>query len=253
MQQADVMSLAGSPAFLAPPAYRRVQTRRVFEEICAQIRERIAAGVLKPGDRLPAEREMAAGFQVSRPAVREALRSLENAGVVRLAKGAHGGAFILPPSPAMLTRSMQDLMNLGAVELADLAEARIAVNEQVLKLACERRTDEDLAALEKTLRVLDTSEDMGERANAGARFFTLLARATHNAALELLVESLTQIMRQAMAGRPARSRPELQPLRRRLLRSLHARDAQAGIRAIREYVGLVHAKGIETAGIIDGE
>jgi GntR family transcriptional regulator, transcriptional repressor for pyruvate dehydrogenase complex len=229
------------------PTFHRVHSRRLFEEICEQIRKRIAAGILQPGDRLPAEREMAAGFCVSRPAVREALRSLENAGVVRLVKGAHGGAYILPPNPMMLTRSMQDLLNLGAIDVADFTEARIAVNEQVLKLTCERRTEGDLAALEETLGVLGTSDDLAERADAGARFFTQLARAAGNPALELLMDSLTQIVRQAMSGRPPRSRPELQPLRHKVLRAVRARDVQSALRAMREYVRNVHARTQELA------
>ncbi|WP_198161318.1 FadR/GntR family transcriptional regulator, partial [Variovorax sp. WDL1] len=71
-------------------SFQEVKTRRVFEEICAQIRKRLASGVLKPGDKLPAERDLAVEFKVSRPAVREALRTLEISGVVSLQKGVKG-------------------------------------------------------------------------------------------------------------------------------------------------------------------
>ena len=233
----------------SPASFQRIHTRRVFEEICGQIRERIAAGVLNPGDKLPPEREMAAGFQVSRPAVREALRSLENAGVVQLVKGVKGGAYIREASPVMLTQSLQDLMTLGSMSLADLAEARLVITEQVLKLACERRTEDDLLAIEETLHVLDTSEDMGERAEAGARFFTLVARCTHNRALELLVDSLTDIVRHGMDGSAPRSRPELQPVRRRLLAALRSRRLPGALEAMREYLALVHGKVLATQAV----
>lgn len=74
--------------------FRPIHTKRAFEEICARIREQLALGVLKPGDKLPAERDLAQQLGVSRNVLREALRSLEMAGVLRLQKGVKGGAFV---------------------------------------------------------------------------------------------------------------------------------------------------------------
>ena len=76
---------------LVLPPFGPVRTRRVFEDICDQIRGQVLGGILRPGDKLPAERELAEQFGVSRTAVREALRSLEIAGVVKLQKGVKGG------------------------------------------------------------------------------------------------------------------------------------------------------------------
>jgi len=81
------------------PQFAPIRTKRVFEEICEQVRREMAAGSLRPGDKLPPERELATKLGVSRAAVREALRSLEIAGVVGLQKGARGGAFILKGDP----------------------------------------------------------------------------------------------------------------------------------------------------------
>ena len=72
-------------------AFRRVQVARAFEDIARQIREELLQGRLRPGDRLPAERELAVQFGVSRNTLREALRSLEIAGLITLRKGAAGG------------------------------------------------------------------------------------------------------------------------------------------------------------------
>ena len=80
---------------LGSPIFRPVKSRRLFEEVCEQVRNQIASGALKPGDKLPSERDLALQFDISRSAIREALRNLEFAGLVRLQKGVKGGSFVL--------------------------------------------------------------------------------------------------------------------------------------------------------------
>ncbi|HEY9280152.1 MAG TPA: winged helix-turn-helix domain-containing protein, partial [Eoetvoesiella sp.] len=75
------------------PSFSPIRPQRAFEEVCEQIRREVAAGTLRPGDRLPPERELAEQLGVSRTAIREALRSLENAGLVQCQQGMGGGAF----------------------------------------------------------------------------------------------------------------------------------------------------------------
>lgn len=227
MQSADELS------------FQQVKTRRVFEEICEQIRQRLAAGVLKPGDKLPAERDLATEFRVSRPAVREALRTLEISGVVSLQKGVKGGAFIRDGNPALLTQSLQDLMFLGRVSLASLAEARHLINGVVIELACERATEDDFLALEANMREIEQSDDLEHRANEGVRFFGLIARATRNEVLVMLVDSLSDIIRFVIDRTGRKARPELVPVRHRILKALRARDAKAAARGMEEYLTIV--------------
>jgi len=220
-------------------SFQQVKTRRVFEEICEQIRQRLASGALKPGDKLPAERDLATEFRVSRPAVREALRTLEISGVVSLQKGVKGGAFIRDGNPAMLTQSLQDLMFLGRVSLAGLAEARHLINGLVIELACERATEEDFAALEANMAEIERSDDLQHRAEEGVRFFGLIARATRNEVLVMLVDSLSDIIRFVIDRTGRKARPELVPVRRRILKAMRARDARAAAKGMAEYLTIV--------------
>ncbi|PNG46088.1 MULTISPECIES: GntR family transcriptional regulator [unclassified Variovorax] len=220
-------------------SFQEVKTRRVFEEICAQIRKRLASGVLKPGDKLPAERDLAVEFKVSRPAVREALRTLEISGVVSLQKGVKGGAFIRDGNPALLTQSLQDLMLLGRVSLAGLAEARRLINKMVIELACERATEEDFVALERNIAEIESTEDLQRRADKGVRFFGLIAHATRNEVLTMLVDSLADIIRYVIESNGRKARPELVPVRRRILKALRARDAKAAAKGMDEYLTIV--------------
>ena len=117
-----------------PLQFRPIRTRRVFEEICEQVRREMGAGTLRPGDKLPAERELALQFGVSRTAVREALRSLEIAGIIGLQKGAKGGAFILKGDLDQITRSIRDLFYLGRITLDSLTEIRTPIMQTAVGL-----------------------------------------------------------------------------------------------------------------------
>jgi DNA-binding FadR family transcriptional regulator len=228
-------------------SFQRVKTRRVFEEICEQIRQRLASGALKPGDKLPAERDLALEFKVSRPAVREALRTLEISGVVSLLKGTKGGAFIRDGNPALLTQSLQDLMILGRVSLPSLAEARALINTMVLQLAVERATEADFEAIEKNIDFIESSEDTEHRADAGMDFFRLIAQATRNEVLVMLVDSLGEIIRFVIDRTGRKARPELVAVRRRILKAMRARDAKGATKGMDEYLSIVHA-GMGTSG-----
>ena len=109
-------------------AFRRVQVARAFEDIARQIREELLQGRLRPGDRLPAERELAVQFGVSRNTLREALRSLEIAGLITLRKGAAGGAFINDTNGDTVVTSIKDMFSLGAVTTEQITQARISVS-----------------------------------------------------------------------------------------------------------------------------
>jgi DNA-binding FadR family transcriptional regulator len=213
---------------------------RAFEEIAQQIRARIAAGELKAGDKLPPEREMAEKFQVGRNAIREALRTLEMAGVLRLEKGRSGGAYIRPANASRMTVAMQDMMDYGSIELDELTQARISIMELITREACERGTAGDFDAIEHNIDETEAVTEAGNldrRAELAAEFYTLVARSTHNRVLAMLVTSLSQILPRliqarvhAVSGTPG---PALVAARRKFLRHLRARDSQRAFGELR--------------------
>src|SRR5258708_6002164 len=134
-------------------AFRRVQVARAFEDIARQIREELSRGRLRPGDRLPAERELAVQFGVSRNTLREALRSLEIAGLITLRKGAAGGAFINDTNGDTVVTSIKDMFSLGAVTTEQITQARISVESAIIRAACEVHTAADLTKLREILEL----------------------------------------------------------------------------------------------------
>jgi GntR family transcriptional regulator, transcriptional repressor for pyruvate dehydrogenase complex len=220
-----------------PPAFSAVKSPRLFEEICGKIRERIAAGALKPGDKLPPERDLAVQFGVSRTVLREALRSLEIAGLVRLHKGAKGGAVILDGGTA-LARSFKDMIMLGRITIADLTEARVLIEEVIVRQACERATAQDIAALVadvERVEALTASGRIGDRIEDNVAFYEILAQATHNQTLVLISQSLSRIVYHIVLQIGPGPLNDLAEVRRRFLGHFVRREAGAASKVLVEH------------------
>lgn len=236
---------AASAAALPRPApqFSPLRTRRVFEEICEQIRRDMAAGVLRPGDKLPSERDLAQMFKVSRNAVREALRSLEVTGVVRLQKGVTGGAFILEGDPDLVTRSLRDMFFLGRISLDHLTEARTHIMQMAVTLAAQRITPDIVNALEENnvrFQGLSRWARLTERAEIGKEFYTLIATATRNEVVKVMVEALTSIVMQEVVAFRFAVLPSVIEHRTRLIAHLATGDAAAATVEITEHLKTLH-------------
>lgn len=226
--------------------FEPIQTRRAFEEICQRIREQVAAGRLKPGDKLPAERELAQQLGVGRNALREALRSLEIAGIVRLQKGVKGGAFIREGDAGPMNQVVQDMFSLGSISVDELTEARLHIQALVVRLACVRAAHADFDALSANIdrtEEVTASGDFLRRVECSREFYSLLAAATRNDVLSMMVASLTEILmkfvyaRVAAGGNP---QPRLVEKRRDFLAALRARDADTACRLMKSHLESVH-------------
>ena len=246
-----------SPAAeVAPGAlFAPVQSRRAFEEICERIRGEIARGRLKPGDKLPAERELAQQFGVGRNALREALRSLEIAGILELKKGVKGGAFIRGGDSGRMNQVVADMYSLGSISVADLTEARVHILDQVVRLACARATRADLDALAANIDRTERMTAEGrylDRVETSREFYLVLAAAARNQVLSMMVHSLTEILmrfvyQRVAAGGPPQ--PRLVDKRRRFLEALRARDASAACRLMRLHLRSVHSLLLDRAKV----
>jgi GntR family transcriptional repressor for pyruvate dehydrogenase complex len=215
-----------------------VRVRRTFEEVALQLRAMFTEGTLRPGDRLPPEREFSQQLGVSRSALREALRTLEISGVIELRKGRNGGAFVTAGNFQAVSANFRDLLTLGNLKFEELAEARTWLAEIVVRVACERATDADFEALEANVREAERMLAEGrfaEKTDLNLEFHNILAGATRNPVLAMNVRTLSDVMHR-FADRYDEPTDFGMPERRRIIAALRARDTE---RATRELLGMM--------------
>jgi len=223
--------------------FERVQTSRVFEEVTAQIRQMIVSGQLKPGHRLPAERELAGKLGVSRSSVREALRALEIAGLVKLSKGGAGGAFIASRTSEVVVTALQDMFHLGTITPEQLTDARLWIEAIVVRVAIERLTESDFSLLEANVADAQRAFQAGDYelcAKISFEFHNILARTTQNPVLIANVGGMINIMNHyvGIIGPPQSKYILLS--RRRFMSFLQERNVAAAVAEMEELLKRAH-------------
>src|SRR6202046_3097590 len=119
------------------PIYKTVRTFRLFEQIVQQVEDSILKGQLKPGDQLPAERDLAQRFGVSRTAVREAVKTLREKGLVEAYSGR--GTFVTNGTSQAMRQSLDLMIRINPQEgLSNLAELRLVLEPEIAGLAASR-------------------------------------------------------------------------------------------------------------------
>lgn len=158
--------------------FHAAKQNRIFQDVVDQIQETILAGHLQPGDTLPAERDLKAMLQVSRGTLREALRVLEQKGLITIKLGVGGGAVVKDPSFDQVGESLAMLIRMQKVSLNHLAEFRKGVEGDIAALAAQRATPEDLTRLSE---LLAQAEGHAMRGAPGSAEFMQLDKAIHRA------------------------------------------------------------------------
>jgi len=225
-----------------PPAtveFSAIAAPRAVDEIESQIRAMVAQGLLKPGDRLPSERDLAAKLNVSRNTLREAMRTLERAGILEMRKGTHGGAYILHGNSDSIIDGLSNLYHLGAISPEQLTEARIWLSEIVVRVACERATEEDLRALDENIQagrqaIADDRFDIRQRLHR--EFHLVLARMTRNPIIEATMAGVMEVMGLFIERIGPSENAFTEPARDRLMKHLRKRDAEAAVKEMTSYL-----------------
>jgi len=132
--------------------FRAAKQSRIFQDIVDQIQEAILSGSVKSGAMLPAERELKEMFETSRGTLREALRVLEQKGLIEIKLGVGGGAMVKSANSEQIGESLDILIRSQRVSLSHLCEFREGVEGNVVALAAQRATAADILHLKELLK-----------------------------------------------------------------------------------------------------
>lgn len=160
-----------------------------------QIAELIIAGELRKGDRLPAERELSERLGVSRTVVREAIKLLKSAGMIRVRPGV--GSFVTEPTVNILEGPLRFLAGSRSSVIEDLLQVRDLLEPPVAALAAQNANSEHIDLMEQALVELEENVDnMNRYVEADNAFHTALANATQNSVLQLILQSVVDLLQE---------------------------------------------------------
>ncbi|NRP21617.1 HTH-type transcriptional regulator LutR [Ensifer adhaerens] len=170
------------------------------EKVLTFFREQLLSGALKEGDRLLGERELSLTLGVSRPVLREALRSLANLGFLDIRHGK--GAFVRRADMAVLGDFLTFCLAQQPDMMDDIMQARIAIECQAIRLACLRATDGDLSRIGGLLaRLMETLDDAEDGGAADFAFHHALVEASRSPALITIYQSIATLLRRSHVNR----------------------------------------------------
>jgi GntR family transcriptional regulator, transcriptional repressor for pyruvate dehydrogenase complex len=179
--------------------YTTVFSKRVSQEVVDQIRGLIVSNQLRPGDRLPSERTLAASMGVGRVTIREAMRVLEANGLIEIRVGARGGAVVASPSLSRIEAALGELLYLASATQREIAAAIRALEIGIVPIVVDRITEQEIADLREMTISHRAMSRLGERGgDPSTTFHVQVAKCSHNRAIEALAHSLRR--RQAAAG-----------------------------------------------------
>jgi GntR family transcriptional repressor for pyruvate dehydrogenase complex len=251
-------TIASSPKLAragANPVYKVIRNSRLYEKIVQQIEESVLNGSLKPGDQLPAERELAQRLGVSRTAVREAVKALREKGLVEAYSGR--GTFITDGTSQAARQSFDLMVKIGQQDGSPhLAELRLILEPGIAALAAGRVEEEDLAAMREAVAVMDRAQkDPAAYIEADLDFHLALAEAAANPLILSLIDSIVGLLREQririfnVEGGPQRG----QFHHKRILEAMERRDAEMARSAMRAHLEQVRQDsqappGVKSAG-----
>ena len=172
-----------------------VKKVRLYEAIVKQLQDLITSNKLKPGEKLPPERQLAEELNVSRTSIREALRTLEMMGYLESKVGISGGTFVKEVTMETVVSPFSQLLVRNGNYITDLLETRLVLEIEVARLAALRRGDEDLVRIENAVKNMEAEiKEGGTGINGDNEFHRALGAAAHNDVLLNMVRMCGDLM-----------------------------------------------------------
>jgi GntR family transcriptional repressor for pyruvate dehydrogenase complex len=176
---------------------QKIKAKSLQSQVYAKLKEQLVSGVWKTGEKLPSEHELCALFGVSRVTVRAAIQQLVILGMVETRHG--GGTFVRNLSAIENVDNLHPLMQISRnQDLITVLEYRKIIEKGTIGLVREKVTDQDIAFLEDTLRIMISAGDLTAYSEADLAFHHHLARMTANPIIIKVYELISEILTTAM-------------------------------------------------------
>jgi GntR family transcriptional regulator, transcriptional repressor for pyruvate dehydrogenase complex len=213
-----------------------IRRNKVYEEVAKQI-ERLILKKLKPGDKLPSERELAEMLQVSRSSIRDAIRGLELMGLVEPRQGA--GTIVRELSAEALVNPFASVLKHRQEMVSELLDFRKMLEPPLAARAATRASSDEISEMEEILQRQEGKLSRGEPAVAeDAEFHYSIALASGNSVVLKVLDILMDLLRDTrerslqLKGRPQKSLAG----HRRILAAIKRHDAEAAKSAMRRHI-----------------
>nr|WP_241254684.1 FadR/GntR family transcriptional regulator [Brevibacillus sp. SYP-B805] len=221
--------------------------KKTYEEVADYLKNQILTGVYKPGDRLPSIRELGETLGVGQSTVREAISALKTLGLVTMRQGE--GTFVTRLEPEEVWASFEPIRPMSTEDVISLLEVRKIIEAGIVRLAAERRSDEDLRLIERSLDDMAAAiktKSLGEKADWA--FHYALAVASHNPILTSIMQSLAETISKSLAAARVKMYQEKKSAERLLAehRAIYTAVAEKDPGKAEEAM-LAHLRGVEQA------
>ncbi|QAR31850.1 FadR family transcriptional regulator [Geovibrio thiophilus] len=218
--------------------FQKIKPKRVSDEIYRQLKELVLIGELKPGEKLPSERELAVQMGVSRPTLREALQKLEAHGFLKQIQG--DGTYVQSAASPVLSQAFTEMLNKDDA-MGDLMELRKILETWAAKAAATRATEEEIEQLEEFLNEMEDSERDYE---SDASFHALISYASHNVlivhVMNTIYEWITKVTYEVRRHiRPAGGTKEVDTLHRKIFEAIKSRNPEKAYEYMLEHMEYV--------------
>ena len=225
---------------MSVPQPAKLYRGRVADQIVEDLREQILSGALPDGSRMPAERELAAAYDVSGPTIREAIRVLTAMGLVNTRNGSR--ATVTAQVDTLLAMSIASVVQAEKVGAREVLGLRGALNAYAAELAAGHASDEEIAALRTAAEETAPTESVEQSSAALHRFFVLLSEISHNQLLAALCRFLTEAqigiavkMSSSEGGTWGQISGALHPQRLGIVDAIADRDPAVAAAVVRDY------------------
>ena len=226
--------------------FSRIAHSRTADDVIGQVEMLILEGVVRPGDRLPGERELARQFDVSRPIVRDALKDLETRGLVTTRAG--GGTHVADVIGEVFAQPVMDLIAQNRKAAADYLEYRREVEGVAAEFAARRATEDDLALLSGIMKRMEDANargDFGEEVAIDVEFHNAVGECAHNIVLLHTLRSCYRLLAdgvflsRTLIYRTPASQEVLLGQHRAIYDAIAAGDPAAARQAARDHIDYV--------------